>query len=157
MFLCVCQFANISLFEEINLQCDLRPNRYVENDRTLILTLWVVHQNSDFDCVFPTQTQLVHENTLFRLEPSEVCFERILYVFLCVFVACFNMLTCCAACRRRLFSGPKGGPRFCGHVQIEKSVFYLFLMYFMYIYEQSSLDFHYFRETERPLIFWGGS
>ena len=39
MFLCVCQFDKISLFEEINLQCDLRPNRYVENDRILILSL----------------------------------------------------------------------------------------------------------------------
>ena len=34
--------------------------------------------NSDFDSVFTVHISLFHENTLFHLEPHEVCFERIM-------------------------------------------------------------------------------
>ena len=33
---------------------------------------------NDFGVVFTMQAQLVHEKTLFHLEPSEVCFEGML-------------------------------------------------------------------------------
>ena len=42
-------------------------------------------------------------------------------------------------CRRRIFSPEIGGPRFCGHVQIEKSVFLcVFAVFYVLFNELSS-------------------
>ena len=69
------------------------------------------------------QTQLVYENTLFRLEPSEVCFERILYLFYACLMYFLAFLRAVLHATGAFFPAKKAVPDFLGHVQIEKSVF----------------------------------
>ena len=56
----------------------------MENDRTLILSISdfhqkvnFYHQKIDFYPVFNISNQVFYEKTLFHLEPSEVCLERV--------------------------------------------------------------------------------
>ena len=60
-----------------------RPIRKGQNDHTLILFLSGFLQQVDFDdqkanfyLVFFISIRVFHENTLFHLEPSEVCFSN---------------------------------------------------------------------------------
>ena len=70
-------------FEKVDLIWHLRPIRKGQNDRTLIFFLSSFlqkvdfqHQSLDLYFVFLISTPAFHENTLFHLEPSEVCFSK---------------------------------------------------------------------------------
>ena len=57
--------VNICLFEEIGLQCDLRPSRSVHNDRILIFSVPAFQKQVDV-CLFVTMPiQLFHGGSLF--------------------------------------------------------------------------------------------
>ena len=72
--------VQICLFEEIGLHCDLRPNRSVQNDRILILSLSALQQQVGFDMVFTMQIRIIREESLFHSEASEECFSLGVYI-----------------------------------------------------------------------------
>ena len=81
VFLCMfLLFENCKscVFEKSDLLCDICPNRHVENDRTLILLSWGIHQKIAFDLCFTLEMYLFHEKSPFHLEPPEVSSSRIL-------------------------------------------------------------------------------
>ena len=56
----------------------LRPNLQAKNDPMVIISLSGFHQKVRFDCVFPMEIPLFHENPLFHFTPYKNHLQRTL-------------------------------------------------------------------------------
>ena len=68
-----------TLFEKTPLAKILRPNLWAKNDPMVILSLSTFREKVRFDCMFPIEIPLFHEETLFHFKPSGIYFEGSLF------------------------------------------------------------------------------
>ena len=78
-----------TLFEKTPLTKILRPNLWAKNDPMAILSLSTFRKKVRFDCIFPIEIPLFHEQTLFHFKPSGIYFEGFLFSSGIVYIIVF--------------------------------------------------------------------